>query len=136
MQELAEAVKGLKHGKAPGCDGLPSEFYQMFFSKINEVLLSTMNEAYREGQLYPSALRGIISLIPKKGKDCRQIKNMRPITLLNTDYKLIEKILANRLKPALKVLIDMDQKGFMTDRRISCNIRRVLDLVNFTNEED
>ena len=61
---------------------------------------------------------------------------MHPITLLNTDYKLIEKVLANRLRPKLEQLISIDQKGFMSDRRISCNIRRILDLIAYTEEEN
>ena len=59
---------------------------------------------------------------------------MRPITLLNTDYKLVEKVLANRLKPALELLINEDQKGFMSNRCISANIRRILDLVENTDD--
>ena len=61
---------------------------------------------------------------------------MKPITLLNSDYKVIEKVLANRIKPTLDHLIHNDQKGFMKDRRISANIRKVLDLVERLDNQE
>ena len=64
------------------------------------------------------------------------IQNLRPITLLNIDYKIVEKMLANRLKPALSHIINEDQKGFMENRHISCNIRRVMDLISLADEEE
>ena len=135
MHKLATAVKQMSQGKSPGCDGIPIKFYIVFFDRIKDLLLDTINYAYIHNILHDSALRGIISLIPKKGKDIRVIANMRPITLLNCDYKLIEKVLANRLKPVLKTLVNQDQKGYLQDRRISANIRRILDLILFTEEE-
>ena len=66
----------------------------------------------------------------------RYIKNLRPITLLNSDYKVLEKCLANRLKPVLESIINEDQKGFMADRKIQGNIRRILDAVNFCEAND
>ena len=122
--------------KSPGCDGLPVEFYITFFERIKWLLLDTINSAYRTGCLHDSATRGVISLILKKNKDTRYIKNMRPISLLNCDYKILEKILANRLKPALSNLIYQDQKGYMQNRRISCNIRCILDLIQYCESED
>ena len=70
------------------------------------------------GQLHDSALEGLITLIPKKGRDSRYIQNMRPITLLNVDYKLVEKVLANRIKPVLSHIIHPNQKGFLPKRHI------------------
>ena len=136
MQELTNAVKQLKRNKAPGCDGLTAEFYCIFFAKLNEILLNAINFSYKEQKLFQSALRGVINLIPKKSKDSRKLKHLRPISLLNNDYKLVEKMLANRIKPALEVLINYDQKGFMSNRRICCNIRRVLDIIEKSEDDD
>ena len=74
-------------------------------------------------------------MIGKGKKDTRYIKHNRPISLQNVDYKLIEKCLAIRLRPALEHLIDEDQKGFLVGRRISCNIRRILDIMDLAEEE-
>ena len=111
MAELTNAVKQLKHNKSPGGDGIPVEFYIMLWSKISKIVLDAINYGFDTEQLHNSALYGVICLLPKKGKDSRYICNIEdPITLLNTDYKLIEKVLANRLKPALEKIINEDQK--------------------------
>ena len=131
LSELTSAAKNLNRNKAPGTDGLPIEVYIMFWNLIKIPLLNALNHAYDTGLLHTSALDGIISLIPKANKDSRMLKNLRPITLLNTDYKILEKCLANRLKTVLHEIIHEDQKGFMSDRKISTNIRRILDTVEF-----
>ena len=134
LEELSTALKSMKRNKAPGCSGLPMEMYVIFWRLIGERLCQSINFAYEKGKLHDSALKGIIILIPKKGKDSRIVANLRPITLLNTDYKLIEKVLANHLKTALTEVISQDQKGFLAERHISCNIRRVIDLIEYTEE--
>ena len=83
-----------------------------------------------------SSAEGIINLIPKKEKDSRYLKNLRPITLLNSDYKVIEKALANRMVPEMEKIIHPDQKGFLPNRRISINIRKAFDILkNVENTE-
>ena len=73
--------------------------------------------------------RGIISLIPKKDKDRSKLGNWRPITLLNIDYKLLAKVLSNRLKLLLPSLIDPDQTGYVPDRYIGENILLLSDIL-------
>ena len=136
--ELKNALKDSKLNKSPGCDGLSTEFFVIFFTKINEVLLEAINFSYEKGELFGSALRGVITLIPKKSRDTRILKHNRPISLLCTDYKLVEKMMANRMKPVLHSIIHQNQTGFMKDRRISSNIRCVLDILNYveTGEDE
>ena len=95
-----------------------------------------MIQCYETGTLHNTAREGILNLIPKANKDTRYIKNLRPITLLNTDYKIIEKAIANKMIPALKHIINKDQRGFMKDRRISVNIRMMLDIMHKAEKED
>ena len=135
-EELKTAIKTTARNKAPGIDGISAEFYIMFYSKIKTLLLPAINYAFKSGTLHSSALRGVISLIPKRNEDTRFLRNLRPISLLCNDYKLIEKIIANRMKPILTKIVHTDQKGFMADRRISCNIRRVLDIMTIMEQED
>ena len=73
---------------------------------------------YIEGQFSTSQRRGIIKLIPKKGAEPYFVKNWRPITLLNSDYKIAAKAIANRLQNVLPKLIDSDQTGFFKGRFI------------------
>ena len=74
---------------------------------------------------------GIINLIPKKDKDKSNLKNWRPISLLNCDYKILTKILANRLLKVLPELINTDQSGYVPDRFIGTNIRKLEDCIAF-----
>ena len=127
IEEFANALKSMKNGSCPGCDGLSTEFYKVFWGKIKNEMYNAMIMSY-ENRLLPETSRtGILNLIPKGQKDTRYLKNIRPITLLNTDYKIVEKTIANRMVPALQGIIHEDQKGFLPNRRIAANIRKILD---------
>ena len=134
--ELLSAIKGMKKGRTPGNDGLPIEFYKMFAGRILPLLMNIYDSASAEHDMPPSSMTGILNLIPKPGKDARLIKNLRPITLLNTDYKIIEKVIANRMESAMSDIIHHDQKGFLKNRRISSNIRKIFDLMQYCNNTD
>ncbi len=136
IEELSKALKTMPNNKSPGCDGLPTEFYKFFWSKIKHVVFNAMKFAYEKGELHISARRGVITLIPKKSKDVNLLKNWRPLTLLNCDYKIVAKLLALRLKDKLLKLIHSDQTGFLKNRFIGENIRKILDLIEYTEEED
>ena len=112
-KECLEAVKSMELGKSPGTDGLPAEFYKVFWKDISPYLISSLNRSYQKGKLAITQRRGIISLIPKKEKALNQLKNWRPITLLNCDYKIASKAIASRLKTVLSDLIEYDQTGFL-----------------------
>ena len=126
----------MKNNKIPGEDGIPVDFYKVFWKELKEVFYDMVIESFESNQLHPSARKGILNLIPKSGKDTRYIKNLRPITLLNTDYKIIEKSIANKMTPALEQIIHTDQRGFMKNRRISVNIRKMLDIMSQAEKED
>ena len=136
LDELSMALKTCKRNKTPGIDGLSAEFYVMFWKLLKIPLLEALIEGLTEGELHHSARKGVITTIPKKNKDARKIRNLRPITLLNTDYKLLEKVFANRLKPILSNLIHTDQKGFLPGRRISANIRCIIDIMHKVISEE
>ena len=106
--ECLKALKEMDSNKTPGSDGLPAEFYKMFWNDIADFLLGSINYAYQTGQLFVSQKRGIIKLIPKKKTEPYLVKNWRPVSLLNCDYKLATKAVANRLKLLLPKLIDND----------------------------
>ncbi len=136
IDDLKYALRDMPNNKTPGCDGLPVEFYKVFWVKIQDVLLEALLYAHDMGKLHISARRGIISLIPKKYKDINFIKNWRPLTLLNCDYKILAKALAKRLKLSLEKLINRDQSGFLRGRFIGENIRLILDTLDFAEDED
>jgi len=109
-------------GKSPGTDGLPAEFYKVFLKDISTFLISCLNRSYQKGNLAITQRRGIISLIPIRDKALNGLKNWRPITLINCDYKIASKAIASRLKSVLSDLIDDDQAGFLKGRSIAENI--------------
>ena len=130
--ECLKALKEMDSNKTPGSDGLPAEFYKIFWNDIADFLLGSINYAYKTGLLSVSQKRGIVKLIPKKDAEPYYVKNWRPISLLNCDYKLATKAVANRLKQVLPKLIDNDQTGFLKGRFIGENIRLIDSVINFT----
>ena len=100
------------------------------------MLYNSICEADKQKLMNNSARKGILNLIPKGEKDTRYLKNLRPITLLNSDYKIVEKMIANRMVPALEQVINEDQRGFLPNRRISVNIRKILDITFQCQKQD
>ena len=122
--------------KTPGTDGLPAEFYKVFWKDVSSTLISALNYAYETGKLSITQRRGIIKLIPKKDAEPFFIKNWRPLTLLNSDYKIAAKSIANRLKPLLPDLINYDQTGFIRGRFIGENIRLIDSVICYAKENN
>ena len=119
--ELQTALKTMENNKSPGLDGLSTNFYKHFWPILGHELTHVYNYAFDHGQLPLTQRRGIISLLFKKG-DRTQLQNWRPITLLNTDYKILTKALANRLKHTLPLLVHTDQTACIPGRTINDNL--------------
>ena len=122
--------------KIPGSDGLPAEFYKVFWNDISDLFLNSINYAYRCGQLSVTQRRGIIKLIPKKNAEPNLIKNWRPISLLNCDYKIGAKAIANRFKQVIPNIINYDQTGFLKGRFIGENIRLIDGIIKYTTAKN
>ena len=135
-RECLEALKSMESGKSPGTDGLPAEFYKVFWKDVSAFLISSLNRSYQKGNLAITQRRGIISLIPKKDKALNELKNWRPITLLNCDYKIASKAIASRLKLVLSDLIDLDKTGFLKGRSIAENIFLINNVISYTHLKD
>ena len=125
-KEVLSAIKGLQSGKAPGPDGLSSEFYKEFHDLLIDPLLNMFNDSFKRGILPRSLREAHISLILKKDKIPEDCASYRPISLLNTDLKLLSKTLATRLEGLLPILIIDDQTGFIKGRKSYNNVRRLL----------
>ena len=134
-KECLEALKDMAAGKSPGTDGLPCEFYMVFWEDIGETLTSAFHFSYEICNLTISQRRGIVKVIPKKDSDPVLIKNWRPWTLLNCDYKIASKAIAKRIKTALPELISDDQTGFIKTRCISDNIRTLDSVIKYTGNK-
>ena len=135
-EELSAALGGLQTGKSPGSDGLPTEFYKAFWEDLGDVLVTVLNDNFRLGVLTGSQREGLLRLLYKKD-DKRLAKNWRPISLLNTDYKLASKVITERLKPVMQSIIHRDQTCGVVGRSIFSNlqlVRDTLDMIGKTNE--
>ena len=93
------------------------------------MIIKVINQSYSVGYLSPSQRTGILSLMYKKD-DKNDLKNWRPITLLNVDYKILASCLAHRLKKVLPHIINTDQNGFIKNRYIGFNIRQIQDIID------
>ena len=98
-------MKCMPNNKSPGNDGFTKEFYNFFWDDIKDFLVNSINFAYDKKEFSISQRQAIIKLIEKKNSDKRYIKNWRPISLLNVDYKIASKALAERLKKVLPKLV-------------------------------
>ena len=132
MEEMVTAIKSMALKKSPGIDGLPIDFYVVFFTRIKDFLFEALKIALETGFLHSSARDGIISLISKRDCNLDWVRNWRPIILLCADYKVLSKVLANRLKLVLNDIIEESQTGFLKGRYIGTNLRIILDLLEYT----
>ena len=134
--EALNALKDFSANKTPGTDGLSVEFLKYFWPELKNSIVDSFNHAFHKGSLSISQRCGIITLIPKKNKDKTILENLRPISLLNVDYKILTKVLAKRLEKVLPNLINADQTGYVKVRYIGENIRLIQDLMFYTNKEN
>ena len=133
--ECWKALETMKCKKSPGNDGLTVEFYKKFWDVINGLFIKSINRSYKEGKLTCSQRQAVIILLDK-GKDRTLLKNWRPISLLNIDYKIASKAIAERLKKVLPEVIHLDQVGYIKGRNIIDNIRAVKDIMYYTKQEN
>ena len=121
--------------KTPGNDGLSIEFYQAFWPLVGTLLVDSLNYAFEFGELSNTQKQAIITLIEKKGKDKRLVKNWRPISLINVDAKIASKVLAKRMEKVLPTIIHPDQNAFVKGRSIFDAVRTIDDLVEYTKQK-
>ena len=123
--EVITVLNNMKKNKAPGCDGLTPSLYVTIWPAIHKEFTEALNWIEVSGEMSTSPRRSIIRLIEKKNKDNTEIKNWRPISLLNVDTKVYSSILANRIKPLLDSCISQNQKAFVKGRDIMDNVRNI-----------
>ena len=123
-----------KNGSAPGCDGITVEFLKMFWTRISQLLTLSFNSVFENGNLSSSQRKAVITLI-HKGKDLARdnLKNWRPISLTNSDYKLLAKCLALRLGDVINDVVSGDQVGYIKGRRVSMLLRLIDDVTDQLN---
>ena len=129
-------LKTFKSNKAPGNDGLTADFYKFFWPLIGTLISDSFNKSFEKGELSTSQKQSLICLIEKKGKVRLLVKNWRPISLLNCDYKIASKAIAHRITKHLSSLIHPNQCGFMKGRYIGEAVRTLIDIMEITKTKD
>ena len=117
LEEISCTLKNMKNGKSPGLSGFNADFFKVFLKQLGVFVLRSLNHGYTIGEL-------------------SILKNWRPLTLLDTVYKLASGTIANRIKTVLDSIINKDQTGFIKGRSIVENIRIIYDMMKFTDEKN
>ena len=119
-EDIVEAISKLAYHKAPGSDGIPAEFYAAFDTLLAPYLRIIFSASQKLGHLSTSQKHSVIIMLHKKG-DKEEIRNYRPISLTNLDYKIFSTILSSRLGQVIHNLINPHQTGFIPGRFIGEN---------------
>uniref|UniRef100_A0A3P9IJZ9 Reverse transcriptase domain-containing protein n=1 Tax=Oryzias latipes TaxID=8090 RepID=A0A3P9IJZ9_ORYLA len=133
-EEVSEAISALKGGKAPGPDGFGPEFYKTFSKMLVGPLTDMFVDSFEKGFLPPTLSHAHVSVILKKDKPADLCGSYRPISLISVDSKVLSKLLARRLQNFLPTLVHPDQSGFVPGRLSHSNVRRLLNIIQFSSE--
>ena len=133
-KELQQAVLDLKEERSPGIDGFTAEFYKKFWSLIKDRYTDFINCA-NQTSFRNTKNTSVTTILYKEKGDTNDLKNYRPISLINVDLKILTKALTNRLKKVLSSIIHFTQTA-MDGRKIDNTIHMLRDLIQLANNEN
>lgn len=122
VEEFKEAARTSAKGRCPGLDGLPVEFYVLFWDLVGHSMHQVFSHCISNSLSFPSScLKSVLVLLPKGG-DKEYLTNWRPLSMMCADVKIVSKALYSRILPLTQRLVHRDQTGFIPGRNITDNI--------------
>lgn len=135
VEEIKRAISELNRNKSPGIDGLGNEFYIVLKDFLSSILKELYEEIFREGELDQRMGMGLMKIIYKRRGEKTELKNYRPITMLNADLKILSKVLSNRLKEVMPGIIKTNQAYGVQGRDIADTTFSIKDSLRYINEK-
>lgn len=134
-EEIREVLFKMPNDKSPGPDGFTTEFFRSSWSIIAKDFTTAVQSFFSKGFLPKGLNATILALIPKKDS-AQEMRDYRPISCCNVLYKVISKIIANRLKDTLPQCISYNQSAFIKDRLLVENLLLATEIVKDYHKED
>jgi hypothetical protein len=134
QEEVDQAAKDMPPGKAPGPDGFTMDFFHHCWDIIRKDVWEVVEESRVLGRVLQAFNATFLTLIPKEERVTNP-KHFRPIALCNVIYKIITKVIANRLKPILPFVISQEQSGYVEGRQIMDSVILAHEVINSLKSE-
>ncbi|CAI7774037.1 unnamed protein product [Closterium sp. NIES-53] len=132
--EVKQALKDMAGDKSPGNDGLPKELFERHWDLLRGDFMGFVKQ-FEESAVLPEEVQAAVTILLHKKGPREQIQNYRPITLLTSSYKVVARLLANRMKKVLGSVISEEQHGFLPGRRLSDAVSTVADVIEAANND-
>ena len=131
VEECLEALRSMSNGRSPGEDGITTEVWRAVFPTIGKHYVRMLNVARSHGRFRPGFLNALLTLLKKAGTPDGPIKNYRPLSLMNVDYKILSKVLNSRLRKTIGNIINDDQTCSIPGRSIHDNIHLIRSIIEY-----
>jgi hypothetical protein len=133
-EEICNVIWSMEPDKAPGPDGFSIHFYRACWDIIKSDLLRMIKAFHHRAKVGGNTNSTFLALIPKE-VNLSSFERFRPISLCNASYKIMSKLLANRIKPLLENLISPMQGGFVKGRHILDNVIQVQEAMHSSHQQ-